>query len=183
LNGAIVFVVGPSGAGKDSLLRYAAGQLSGDERFVFPRRVVTRIPEDTEDHDTMSPEDFRNAAAEGGFALFWRAHGLGYGIPIAIEADLEKGRTVAVNVSRNVLAEAIGRYRRPLIVVIEAPDAVLAERLGRRGRERGSEIDARIARTTAPLPPQARHVIINNNGALPVAGEAFVELLRNTQTP
>src|SRR6266511_772466 len=105
--GKIVFVVGPSGAGKDSLLRYAASQLSGDSRFAFPRRVITRKPADeTERHDSITLEEFADAVRQARFALHWEAHGLHYGIPASIDADLAAGRTVAVNVSRNILAEA-----------------------------------------------------------------------------
>ena len=37
-----MLVVGPSGAGKDAVLRVARERLAGDRRFVFPSRVVTR---------------------------------------------------------------------------------------------------------------------------------------------
>jgi phosphonate metabolism protein PhnN/1,5-bisphosphokinase (PRPP-forming) len=174
-------VAGPSGSGKDSLLRYAAENLAGDPRFVFPRRVITRGPEPTEDHDEMSADQFRRSVEEGRFALHWDAHGLSYGIPIEIEADLVAGRTVAVNVSRNVLGDAIERYPRHMVALIEAPPAVLAQRLAERGRERGSEIDARVERKAAPLPQGAQVAIIRNNASLETAADAFVALLRKTQ--
>jgi phosphonate metabolism protein PhnN/1,5-bisphosphokinase (PRPP-forming) len=180
-SGTVVFVAGPSGAGKDSLIRYAARRLAGDQRFVFPRRMITRRPERTEDHDELSPDQFRRAVADGQLALYWQAHGLSYGIPIGIEADLAAGRTVAVNVSRNVLARAIERYRRHFVTLIDAPPAVLAQRLAERGREPGSDIDKRVERKTAPLPEGARITIIRNDASLEAAGDAFVTLLRKTR--
>jgi ribose 1,5-bisphosphokinase len=179
--GTIVFVAGPSGAGKDSLIRCAARRLAQDQRFVFPRRVITRTPERTEDHDETSSDQFRRAVAEGRFALYWQAHALSYGIPIGIETDLATGRTVTVNVSRNVLAHAIERYRRHLVALIDAPPAVLAQRLAERGRERGSDIDKRVERKTSPLPEGAWVAIIWNDASLETAGDAFVTLLRKTQ--
>ena len=43
--GRLVLVVGPSGAGKDSVLRHAGERLAGASRFVFPRRVVIAAAE------------------------------------------------------------------------------------------------------------------------------------------
>ena len=75
--GRLVLVVGPSGAGKDSLLREAARILAADRHIVFPRRVITRPSHDaTEAHDSLSVADFLEAQAEGRFALSWEAHGL-----------------------------------------------------------------------------------------------------------
>jgi len=39
--GRLVVVAGPSGAGKDTLLRFARNHLGGDPNIVFPHRVVT----------------------------------------------------------------------------------------------------------------------------------------------
>ena len=82
----LVLVVGPSGAGKDTLLEAARQALADDPRFRFVRRVITR-PADAggEAHEAVTAEEF--AARE--FALQWQAHGLSYGIPAdAIEDGL-----------------------------------------------------------------------------------------------
>lgn len=104
--GHLVLVVGPSGAGKDSVLRGAMSELAGDRHFVFPRRFVTRFADaGAEDHLTLSEDDFCTAQKSGAFALTWQAHGNSYGIGRSIDADLEAGCIVAVNCSRGVLAE------------------------------------------------------------------------------
>jgi ribose 1,5-bisphosphokinase len=173
--GLLVLVVGPSGAGKDTLIAAAKAVLAGDPNYVFPRRMVTRhaVPQ-LEDHDTMSREDF----ASGDFALSWEAHGLGYALPRAIEADLAAGRTVVANVSRKVLATAAQRY--PVaILLITADPALRARRLAGRGRETAEDITARLAREGADVPAGlAPVVVVDNSGAVDAAGAAFVAALQ-----
>ncbi|WP_439594833.1 phosphonate metabolism protein/1,5-bisphosphokinase (PRPP-forming) PhnN [Falsiroseomonas sp.] len=161
----LVPVVGPSGAGKDTLMAAARARLAGDARFVFARRSITRPAEaGGEDHDPLSEADFRRRQAEGGFLLWWPAHGLLYGIPRDIEARLAEGRVVVANLSRTVLAEAASRF--PLrILNITAPPAVLAARLAARGRETEADIAARLAREAA-LPPGLEVETVLNDGSV-----------------
>jgi phosphonate metabolism protein PhnN/1,5-bisphosphokinase (PRPP-forming) len=174
MSGWLVTVVGPSGAGKDTLLSAARAALQSDTRFVFARRAITRPAETmdhagAEDHEPLSEAEFRKAQDVGAFALHWQAHGLHYGIPAAIQADLDAGRVVIANLSRAVLAEAHARF--PLRVVnVTAPPAVLAARLASRGRETPDEIAARLARS-APLPPGVNAVEVMND-ATPEHGAA-----------
>ena len=58
--GRLVLVVGPSGAGKDTLLDLARAMLRNDASVVFSRRVVTRAAAG-EPHDTMDPDAFERA--------------------------------------------------------------------------------------------------------------------------
>lgn len=148
----LVPVVGPSGAGKDTLMAGARAALEGDARFLFARRCITRPAEaGGEDHTPMTEPDFQALRDAGGFALWWRAHGLFYGIPLAAARALEEGRVVVANLSRTVLAEAASRYKLR-ILNITAPLPVLAARLAARGREDAADIAARLAREAA-LPP------------------------------
>lgn len=90
--GRLVLVVGPSGAGKDTLMRLAQEQLRDDRRFIFVRRVITRKADAAlEDHDTMSEAAFAAAEAAGAFMLSWRAHGLGYGLPRSVADEIAAG--------------------------------------------------------------------------------------------
>ena len=141
----LVLVIGPSGAGKDSLLDAARGALADDPRFRFVRRVITRPAEaGGEAHEAVTDAEFTTRT----FALAWQAHGLRYGIPADIAADLAAGRVVVANVSRGVIAVAAERF--PVRVIeITAPPEVLAARLATRGRERAADVAARLARTVA----------------------------------
>jgi ribose 1,5-bisphosphokinase len=145
----LIAVVGPSGAGKDTLMAGARAALAQDARFHFVRRTITRPAEvGGEDHEALSDADFVARRAAGGFVLSWEAHGLHYGIPRDIEADIAARRVVIANLSRAVLLEASARYRLR-VLNISAPIEVLAIRLAARGRESAADIAARLAREVA----------------------------------
>ena len=145
----LIAVVGPSGAGKDTLMAGARKALVQDARFRFVRRAITRPAEaGSEDHEALSEADFAVRRAAGGFALSWSAHGLHYGIPRDIEEDIVARRVVVANLSRAVLPEASARYRLR-VLNITAPFDVLAMRLAARGREDTANIAARLAREVA----------------------------------
>ncbi len=85
----LVLVVGPSGAGKDTLLEAAREALAADPRFRFVRRAITRPAEaGGEAHEAVTDTQF----AARTFALAWQAHGLRYGIPNDIATDIAAGR-------------------------------------------------------------------------------------------
>ena len=145
----LIAIVGPSGAGKDTLMAGARAAIAQDARFRFVRRAITRPAEaGSEDHEALSEADFAARRAAGGFALSWGAHGLRYGIPHDIEEDIAARRVVIANLSRAVLPEASALYRLR-VLNITAPMEVLAARLAERGRETAADIAARLAREVA----------------------------------
>lgn len=176
-SGVFAAVVGPSGAGKDSLISFARSELADDPRFVFVRRVVTRRSDAAlEDHDSLPPEEFDRRAQEGGFALFWQAHDLSYGLPACIHQDLAEGRIVVANLSRKSIGEARAVFPECRILSVTAPVEVLRARLMARGRESAADVEARLKRPQVPLAgPDVTE--IENAGALADAGGRFVEAL------
>ncbi|SDW56132.1 phosphonate metabolism protein/1,5-bisphosphokinase (PRPP-forming) PhnN [Roseicitreum antarcticum] len=172
-NGRLVAVVGPSGAGKDTIL---AGVLAARPDLVLARRVITR-PSSAggEDFEGVTAAEFETRLALGLFAFHWRAHGLCYGIPCSIDVDLAAGRLVLFNGSRSALPGIRAIYPRVEVIVITAPAGVLAERLAARGRERPRDIEARLRRALLPPPPGAREVVNDTTPALGVA--RFLEAL------
>src|ERR1700730_50715 len=90
--GRLILVVGPSGAGKDTLLGLAKSTCSEDCNIAFPRRVVTRGASAAEDNEALSPDAFRESLARGDFALHWEAHGHLYGLRRTIDDDIRSGR-------------------------------------------------------------------------------------------
>ncbi|OJY65282.1 MAG: phosphonate metabolism protein/1,5-bisphosphokinase (PRPP-forming) PhnN [Rhodospirillales bacterium 70-18] len=173
----LILVVGPSGAGKDTLMDAARAALAGDARFRFVRREITRpAGAGGEDHVAVDEATFAARAAGGGYALWWRAHGLGYGIPADIAEDLAKGRVVVANVSRAVLTEAAARF--PVRVLeITAPPEVLAARLAARGRETAADIAERLRRAV-PLPEGLDVATVQNDATPEQGAQAVLAVLR-----
>jgi len=144
--GGFVLVVGPSGAGKDTLLRLAREELASEPRLRFARRVVTRPESAAEAHDTLDEAGFLAALADGAFCLHWQAHGLRYGIPARYAEAARGGALVVANVSRGVVAPARAALPGVTAVEITAPPEVLAARLAQRGRAEDGDPAARLAR-------------------------------------
>lgn len=179
VGGTLVLVVGPSGAGKDTLIDAARAELSGDRRFFFPRRAVTRTAMvELEDHDSVEPAEFSRQKQRGAYALDWEAHGLCYGVPASIDAALVAGQVVVVNTSRRVISRAIEKYPDCRVLHVTADPAVRAARLTGRGRESVGQVAARLQREGASLPAGATVVEIDNSGALPDGIGRFVGALK-----
>lgn len=176
--GTLVLVVGPSGAGKDTLINCARDRLAEDARFAFPRRIVTRTAmEELEPHESIDRPAFDRMRARGDYALCWEAHGLGYLLPAEIDSLLAEGKTVICNVSRRVLWDAKARYPDLLVVMVAADRAVRAQRLASRGRETEAGITARLAREAMALPPGIDILEIDNSGSLDNSVHQFVDVL------
>jgi ribose 1,5-bisphosphokinase len=162
--GRLIVVVGPSGAGKDTLIAQARARLDGDPAFVFPLRLVTRAVTVDENHLTISEGDFIRAISRDDFAFWWEAHGLKYALPAAIDDDIRAGRTVVCNVSRGVVSALRLRYARLVVVLVTAPAEVLAGRLAGRRRTSDGNLAQRLGRE-APSPAEfAPDDVIENVG-------------------
>ena len=143
----ICAVVGPSGAGKDTLI---AGAIRARPDLRLVRRVITR-PADAggEDFDGVTPEDFARRQSRGDFAITWEAHGLCYGIP---KSEVTGPGDVIFNGSRAALPLAAQVFPGLRVILVTAPDIILAARLAARGRETPEDIRARLSRAPFQMP-------------------------------
>ena len=160
--GRLLLVVGPSGAGKDTLLGLARAASADEANIVFVRRVVTREASSAEDNEQLSLEAFGEAKARGAFAVHWEAYGHAYGLPRSIDDDIRAGNTVVANVSRTVIAALRRAYANVMVVAITAPTDVLAERLAMRKRGSDGNIAQRLARAAEDAEPDATIVNISS---------------------
>ncbi|WP_425994610.1 phosphonate metabolism protein/1,5-bisphosphokinase (PRPP-forming) PhnN [Afipia sp. DC4300-2b1] len=159
--GRLVLVVGPSGAGKDTLIGLAQAACAGDIKVVFPQRIVTREASSFENNEAVSPMQFGQMLAHGDFAFQWEAHGLRYGVPRSIVDDIRTGHAVVVNASRTIVEFARRSYANVTVVSVTAPPEVLAQRLAARARSSDGQLDERLRRAVIAAVPD---VVIENIG-------------------
>jgi ribose 1,5-bisphosphokinase len=163
--GRLVLVVGPSGAGKDTLLGLAKAAYADDANIVFPRRAITREATASEDNEQLSPGAFREAVERGAFAVNWEAHGHCYALRSAIDDDIRAGRTVIANVSRTVIGDLRRAYLDVVVIAITAPPEILAKRLASRGRSSDGKIEQRLGRTVEDASAEPDVTIVNMSSA------------------
>ena len=174
-SGRLIAVVGPSGVGKDSVM---AGIASALPEVKLVRRVITRAAElGGEDYEAVTSEAFERMAQDGAFCVHWNAHGLRYGIPARVLADVEAGTDCLVNFSRSALLDASRHFPRFLVLNITAYSEVLAQRLIARGRENAEEITRRLSKADKPLPEGLDVITVPNNGPLQDAVDLAVRAL------
>jgi ribose 1,5-bisphosphokinase len=174
----LIYIVGASGVGKDSLMHYARQRLNGSVPILFAHRYITRpVTESSENHVAMTPEEFQLRKAGGLFALDWESHGLYYGIGREINDWMTNRFHVVVNGSRQYLPIAKERYPHLVTIVIEADPEIIFHRLQNRGREGAADIANRIRRQ--PSLDKAGVISIANNGLLEEAGERLVRVLKD----
>jgi ribose 1,5-bisphosphokinase len=163
--GRLILVVGPSGAGKDTLLGFAKTACAEDPNIVFARRVITREASAAEDNEEVSHEAFEEAKARGDYAVHWEAHGHCYALSVTIDDELGAGRTVVANVSRTVIDAMRRAYPDVVVVLITAPPQVLAERLAMRGRSSDGRIEHRLGRMVGDTNAEPAVTIVNISSA------------------
>ena len=180
MRGRLVYIVGPSGAGKDSVIAWACARLPAQARVRLARRTITRPVQDGgEQHLSVSEPEFGRMLEAGRFAMHWQANGHRYGIDREILSWLDEGMTVVVNGSREHLPCALAGFPALRAVHVGAPPAVIEARLRQRGRENPAEVQARLDRGQALAGAHGRYALeISNEGDLARAGAALLQLLQ-----
>lgn len=184
----LVYLMGASGSGKDSIIGGVRRQLAQESRLIIAHRYITRAWQaGGENHVELSRDEFIQRRALGLFALHWQANGQHYGIGCEVDAWLQAGRSVLVNGSRGHLEQARARFRERLLPVLVTVDqALLESRLRGRGRESETEIEARLERAREyDLRVAAPVCRLHNNSRLEDSVARLMDLLcaREPVTP
>ncbi|MDF1609452.1 phosphonate metabolism protein/1,5-bisphosphokinase (PRPP-forming) PhnN [Hoeflea sp. YIM 152468] len=177
--GRLVVVLGPSGAGKDTLMEFARRAFAGSDDIVFVRRAITRAADaGNEDHVAMTEVEFDAAVEDSRFCLTWSANGLRYGLPRTLQTHLAAGKIGVVNGSRGAWSVIKTVFPSAVAVEIAVDPIILAQRLRSRGRESAAEIAERIKRAEGLKSAIDADMVIDNSGAVATAGGQLVDYMR-----
>lgn len=176
----LIYLIGASGAGKDSLMRYAREHLPAEAPVVFAHRYITR-PADAggENHIALSEAEFQLRLERGCFAMHWQSHGLHYAVGREVHHWLSQDLNVVINGSRGYLDQAIGQFPqlKPILIRVDLP--ILKTRLQLRARESAEQIEQRLQQAKT-LQEELNHptlLQLDNNQSLETAGRRLVDLL------
>lgn len=180
-NGRLIVIVGPSGAGKDSILKGAQKHFQDNPRVETVCRVITRECDPaSEIHDSVTEEQFVSQQALGAFSVWWQANGLFYGLPAELNAKIEQGQLLIANGSRAAIPDIRSKFKQLTVVHITVSQDVLAMRLERRSRETATQIKKRLERNQTINPLEGDDVVtIDNSCARETAIEEFIALIES----
>lgn len=178
----MVVVVGPSGAGKDTIISQAWPALKHLGNIHLVKRVVTRpVDPARENHHSVSKDEFRQKSQNGDFSVEWSAHNLLYGIPASTLQQTSNGDILIANGSRAAVNNFRAKYPRCLVILITAPAEVLATRLVKRKAESIDEITNRLKRSVS-LNMANCDIVINNDGKVEQSVKKFVDAVLSVHT-
>ncbi|PSU50571.1 phosphonate metabolism protein/1,5-bisphosphokinase (PRPP-forming) PhnN [Photobacterium frigidiphilum] len=166
----IFYVIGASGAGKDSVID-AVRQAWPSDILVAHRYITRAACAGGENHITLTEAEFVYRRHHDLFAMHWQANGLHYGVGLEVDLWLANGCDVMVNGSREFLPQALAQYGNLLVpVVVDVALTVLEQRLRTRGRETETEIQQRLIRARdfqhCALPDGNAHADMAENSEL-----------------
>lgn len=178
----LIVISGPSGAGKDSVIRRMK-ELGVPLHFVVT--MTTRPPrpgeEDGKDYIFVSEEEFERVLREGGFLENAVVYGHRYGVPKEqVKKALESGKDVVMRVDvqgartlRRLVPEAV------FIFLIPASEEELVRRLRARSTEDEKALELRlaIAREEMKSLEEFDYVVINADGRLDEAVQKVMAII------
>ena len=181
MNSRLIYVVGPSGAGKDTLLLWLKSRVRSSSLLHWARRTIDRVPSTeitAEQHESVDSLRFEKLLEEGAFAMHWQANSQRYGIRFQEIAPLYQFKWVIVNGSRGYLPRVAADYPGVTILHITADQELLRKRLIERGRESNQLIEERLRREVPIItPPQSNLIEIINNGSIDSVGGLLLQRL------
>jgi len=168
MEGRLIVVSGPSGAGKTSLGRALVDQV---ERLRFSVSHTTRRPRHGERHGVeyffVSEGGFRDMVARDQFLEHARVHGHYYGTSRKwVRECLGSGQDVLLDIDVQGARQIMDQVRNALTILILPPSRMeLERRLTERGLDRKAVIRRRMKRAAEEVAAykRYRYVIINDS--------------------
>jgi ribose 1,5-bisphosphokinase len=179
MKGQLIYLVGASGSGKDTLISHARSEVNREQLpIIFAHRYITRPVElNGENHICLSEQEFKLREQKGFFVMHWQSHGNYYGIGCEVNEWLKADNLVVVNGSRGYMPQALERYPEMQICLIETSPEKLKERLIKRGRESMEEIEERLKRASEFKVNYPNVIRINNDGLIEETKYLFIQAL------
>ena len=173
-----ILVAGPSGSGKDTLLRHAKKSLAADPSVLFSKRYITRPPGKDEENYYVDHPGFHHLTQTGFFLSTWQAHNNLYGIANHLFFEHHDYTTVICSVSRTAIADFENSPLRCVTLLVTADADILRQRLEIRGREDAADIHNRLARSQLAV-AAGNLITFDNSADLDHSSAAFTSLLTN----
>lgn len=171
----IILIVGPSGAGKDTLLRYA--NITFKDKLNFVKRYITRQADLNESNYFIDEDAFKVLEDNNYFASHWSAHGNFYGIP---KKFIVNGMNI-ISISRSRIKDFESQYGDVYTINITISKEQLKQRLLSRARESEEEIEKRLSRNYEKI--EAKNLIeFDNSGSLEESKNKFIKLLEGIES-
>jgi ribose 1,5-bisphosphokinase len=179
MNHRLIYVMGPSGAGKDSLLDWLKNRLPPQSPIHFAKRTIDRpLQALGEQHESVDSATFERLQKEKSFAMHWLANGRQYGVRHGELEPLQQQQWLLVNGSRAYLPEALRQFDGMTVLHISASADILRARLLARQRETPEAVEARVQRAVAfSVPPTCHCVNVLNDTSLDDAGAVLMKAL------
>ena len=179
--GRLLYVIGASGVGKDSLINEVFAQAEQQDKILIAPRLVTRLSQPSGNDVALSKHAFQARQKAGAFLFHWQAHGFEYGIENSVLSQLKTGCNLLVNGSREYIANARKIHPQVIIVGVKADQQHLQARLKKRGRENTAVIAERLARNRQYHEVlQQADFVIDNQQSLDQAAADLLQRIRKS---
>ncbi|MHA1977160.1 MAG: hypothetical protein ACW98F_07010 [Candidatus Hodarchaeales archaeon] len=177
----LIFVVGTSGSGKDSVMRETITFLNSQKIPASTlKRIITRPPDKNEESTFMSTEEFLKLQEENELSLSWYIYDNWYGCEkTPIERALDRDELLLINVSRSMLFKAREVFPDCLIVLVTVPKEIAESRIKKRGREDDKGLQIRLSRMKKDIEIPTPNKIVENTGDLNKTAEELGKFLKS----
>ncbi len=148
--GALFVLSGPSGVGKDTVLRELMNSPAALPNLVRVITATTRSPAPGEvdgvDYHFLTPQEFARRRARGGFLETVEYAGASYGTPIdGLEAIREAGNDAILKIEVRGAQAVRERFPDAVLIFLAPPSRdELVRRVRERKRDDGSSLEERI---------------------------------------